>query len=40
MYVAKRRGGNQTGHHRSPLPPRIDGVEAGESDYREDGLTA
>jgi diguanylate cyclase (GGDEF)-like protein len=40
MYVAKRRGGNQTGHHRSPLPPRIDGVESGESDYREDGLTA
>jgi diguanylate cyclase (GGDEF)-like protein len=40
MYVAKRRGGNQTGHHRSPLPPRIDDVEAGESDYREDGLTA
>ena len=40
MYVAKRRGGNQTGHHRSPLPPRTDGVEAGESDYREDGLTA
>jgi diguanylate cyclase (GGDEF)-like protein len=40
MYVAKRRGGNQTGHHRSPLPRRIDGVEAGESDYQEDGLTA
>jgi diguanylate cyclase (GGDEF)-like protein len=40
MYVAKRRGGNQTGHHRSPLPPRIDSVEAGESGYREDGLTA
>jgi diguanylate cyclase (GGDEF)-like protein len=40
MYVAKRRGGNQTGHHRSPLPPRIDSVEAGESDYQEDGLTA
>jgi diguanylate cyclase (GGDEF)-like protein len=40
MYVAKRRGGNQTGHHRWPLPPRIDGGEAGESDYRGDGLTA
>lgn len=40
MYVAKRRGGNQTGHHPSPLPPRIDGVEAGESNYRGDGLSA
>ena len=40
MYVAKRRGGNQTGHSRSPLPPRIDGVEAGESDYCGDELTA
>jgi diguanylate cyclase (GGDEF)-like protein len=32
MYVAKRRGGNQTAHHRWPL--------ADESDYRSDGLTA
>jgi diguanylate cyclase (GGDEF)-like protein len=23
MYVAKRRGGNQTGHHKAPIPPRI-----------------
>jgi len=22
MYMAKRRGGNQTGHHRVPIPPR------------------
>jgi diguanylate cyclase (GGDEF)-like protein len=22
MYVAKRRGGNQTGHHKAPIPPR------------------
>lgn len=34
MYVAKRRGGNQTGHHR--WPPS----QAGESGYRSDGLTA
>ena len=40
MYVAKRRGGNQTGHSRSPLPPHIDDVEAGESDYCGDELTA
>jgi diguanylate cyclase (GGDEF)-like protein len=32
MYVAKRCGGNQAGHHRWPLPD--------ESDYRSDGLTA
>jgi len=32
MYVAKRRGGNQTGHHRWPLQD--------ESDYRSDGLSA
>jgi GGDEF domain-containing protein len=32
MYVAKRRGGNQTGHHRWPLPD--------ESEYRSDGLSA
>jgi diguanylate cyclase (GGDEF)-like protein len=40
MYAAKRRGGNQTGHHRWPLPTRIDSAEADESDYRSDGLTA
>jgi len=40
MYAAKRRGGNQTGHHHWPLPPRLDGFDADESDYRSDGLTA
>jgi len=40
MYAAKRRGGNQTGHHHWPLPPRLDSFDADESDYRSDGLTA
>jgi GGDEF domain-containing protein len=40
MYAAKRRGGNQTGHYRSPLPPRLDSFAADESDYRSDGLSA
>jgi diguanylate cyclase (GGDEF)-like protein len=40
MYVAKRRGGNQTGHHRWPLPPPLESYEADEGDYRRDGLTA
>jgi diguanylate cyclase (GGDEF)-like protein len=40
MYAAKRRGGNQTGHHRWPLPPSLDDFEADETDYRTDGLTA
>jgi diguanylate cyclase (GGDEF)-like protein len=40
MYAAKRRGGNQSGHHHSPLPPRRDSFDADESDYRSDGLTA
>jgi diguanylate cyclase (GGDEF)-like protein len=39
MYVAKRRGGNQAGHHRWPSPP-LDGYPADESDYPSDGLTA
>jgi hypothetical protein len=39
MYVAKRRGGNQAGHHRWPSPP-LDSYAADESDYRSDGLTA
>jgi len=38
MYVAKRRGGNQTCHHR--WPPPLDGFAADESDYPSDGLTA
>lgn len=40
MYAAKRRGGNQTGHHRWPLPPSLDSFTSDESDYRSDGLTA
>jgi diguanylate cyclase (GGDEF)-like protein len=40
MYVAKRLGGNQTGHHHWPLPPHLDSFEADESDYGSDGLTA
>jgi diguanylate cyclase (GGDEF)-like protein len=40
MYVAKRRGGNQTGHHGWPLPPSLDGLAADESDYRGDRLSA
>jgi diguanylate cyclase (GGDEF)-like protein len=40
MYAAKRRGGNQTGHHHWPPPMRIDSTNAGESDYQSDGLTA
>jgi diguanylate cyclase (GGDEF)-like protein len=40
MYAAKRRGGNQTGHYLWPPPPRLDRFDAGESDYRSDGLTA
>jgi diguanylate cyclase (GGDEF)-like protein len=40
MYAAKRRGGNQTRHHRWPAPPPPDSFGADESDYRSDGLTA
>jgi diguanylate cyclase (GGDEF)-like protein len=42
MYVAKRRGGNQVGHHRWPTPPRQDndGFEEDETDYRSDGISA
>jgi hypothetical protein len=40
MYAAKRRGGNHTGHHHWPLPPRLDSFDADESDYRSYGLTA
>lgn len=39
MYVAKRRGGNQTGHHKWPPPP-FDSVDADESGCRSNGLTA
>jgi diguanylate cyclase (GGDEF)-like protein len=40
MYAAKRRGGNQTGRNRSPIPPPRDAFATDESDYRSDGLTA
>jgi len=40
MYAAKRRGGNQAGHHRWPAPPPPDSFVADESDYRSDGLSA
>jgi diguanylate cyclase (GGDEF)-like protein len=40
MYAAKRRGGNQTGHYRWSLPPRLDSFAADESHYRSDGLSA
>ena len=40
MYVAKRRGGNQTGHHTWPLPPPLDRVTDDETDYRSDGISA
>jgi diguanylate cyclase (GGDEF)-like protein len=40
MYAAKRRGGNQTGHHHWPLPPRLDSFDVDETDYRSDGISA
>jgi hypothetical protein len=39
MYAAKRRGGNQAGHHEWPLPPRLTGFAGDETDYR-DGVSA
>ncbi len=41
-YVAKRRGGNQVGHHRWPTPPRHDNddFENDETGYRSDGISA
>jgi diguanylate cyclase (GGDEF)-like protein len=41
MYVAKRRGGNQAGHHEwpLPLPPPLSSFTEDETDYR-DGLSA
>jgi diguanylate cyclase (GGDEF)-like protein len=39
MYAAKRRGGNQTGHHEWPLPPPMAGFADDETDYR-DGVSA
>jgi diguanylate cyclase (GGDEF)-like protein len=42
MYVAKRRGGNQVGHHSWPTPQRHDddGLHEDETDYRSDGISA
>ena len=40
MYVAKRRGGNQAGHHQWPVAPHLDGFSDGETDYRTDGISA
>jgi diguanylate cyclase (GGDEF)-like protein len=40
MYVAKRRGGNQAGHHIWPLPPPLDRLADDETDYRSDGISA
>ena len=40
MYVAKRRGGNQAGHHDWPLPPPLNSVTDDEADYRSDGISA
>jgi diguanylate cyclase (GGDEF)-like protein len=41
MYVAKRRGGNQTYHHNWPLPPALNSVtEDDAASYGSEGLTA
>lgn len=39
MYTAKRRGGNQAGHHQWPLPPPLVSYADDETDYR-DGVSA
>jgi diguanylate cyclase (GGDEF)-like protein len=39
MYAAKRRGGNQAGHHEWPLPPPLTSIADDETDYR-DGISA
>ena len=39
MYAAKRRGGNQAGHHEWPLPPPLANFADDETDYR-DGISA
>ena len=36
MYAAKRRGGNQAGHHDWPLPPTLDIFTDDETDYRSE----
>ena len=40
MYTAKRRGGNQAGHHDWPLPPPLSSLTEDETDYRSDGISA
>jgi diguanylate cyclase (GGDEF)-like protein len=40
MYSAKRRGGNQAGHHEWPLPPPLELFIEDETDSRSDGLSA
>ncbi len=40
MYTAKRRGGDQAGHHDWPLPPPLDSLTDDETDYRSDGISA
>lgn len=40
MYVAKRRGGNQAGHHQWPRPPSLEQVADDRTDYRSDGISA
>jgi diguanylate cyclase (GGDEF)-like protein len=40
MYAAKRRGGNQAGHHEWPLPSPLDSYTDGDTDYRSDGISA
>ena len=40
MYAAKRRGGNQAKQYDWPLPPPLDRLADGETDYRSDGISA
>ncbi|MGA8329443.1 MAG: GGDEF domain-containing protein [Mycobacterium sp.] len=40
MYAAKRRGGNQAKHYDWPLPPPLDRLADGGTDYRSDGISA
>jgi diguanylate cyclase (GGDEF)-like protein len=37
MYAAKRRGGNQTGHHEGQLPTPLSSFADDETDYRDGG---
>jgi diguanylate cyclase (GGDEF)-like protein len=40
MYSAKRRGGNQAGHHEWPFPPPLELFTEDETDSRNDGISA